>query len=140
MVKTLFFYFCAVFLFLFFFISVFFSVFLFLFFLFLFFLFLFFYCCFFFIFFISRVIDKQRCLALCINDSSCFAAAAKQLESLMHRARQRCFELLALISSPQHIETKGIPQLDQPLGQTGQRFVQLVEYLWLDMLRAADES
>ena len=36
----------------------------------------------------------------------------------MHRARQRCFELLALIGSPQLL--KVIPQVDKTLGRTGQ--------------------
>ena len=37
----------------------------------------------------------------------------------MHRAGQRCFELLALIASLS-FSNKVIPQLDKTLGQTGQ--------------------
>ena len=38
-----------------------------------------------------------------INHKPC---SRKQLEALMQRAEQRCFELLALISSPTHIKPK----------------------------------
>ena len=41
-----------------------------------------------------------------INHQPC---SRKQLESVMHRAGQCCFELLALISSPQHINQRYSP-------------------------------